>query len=116
MEDVKVGEYIRTDTKIGRVIKIKDNNKFYRYVVRFKNRTSNVAKDSIKIHSENLFDLIHDGDYVNGEKVYSINGNLCIASGGVKYLFENDKVESVVTEEQFESIKYEVENVLRGDV
>lgn len=69
MEEIKVGDYVRTDTKIGRVLKIKDENKFYRYVVRFKKRTTNVNEDSIKKHSPNIIDLIGVGDIVHTRDV-----------------------------------------------
>lgn len=73
-------------------------------------------KDIIK-SSDNLIDLIEVGDYVNGKRVYNIS-----IVDGLKYLdvevedylsdtpFINaDQITSIVTKEQFESVKYEVE-------
>ena len=73
-------------------------------------------KDIVKT-SDNPIDLIEVGDYVNGKRVYNIS-----IVDGLKYLdvevedylsdtpFINaDQIESIVTKEQFESIKYEVE-------
>ena len=66
--------------------------------------------------SDNLIDLIEVGDYVNGKRVY----NTSIVDG-LKYLdvevedylsdtpFINaDQITSIVTKEQFNSVKYEV--------
>ena len=63
--------------------------------------------------SDNLIDLIEVGDYVNGLIVTRI----CIdGETNKKYLnlygsiseWENEDIKSIVTKEQFESIKYEV--------
>ena len=67
--------------------------------------------------SDNLIDLIEEGDYVNGKRVYNIS-----IVDGLKYLdvevedylsdmpFINaDQITSIVTKEQFASVKYEVE-------
>ena len=66
---------------------------------------------------DNLIDLIEVGDYVNGKRVYNIS-----IVDGLKYLdvevedylsdtpFINaDQITSIVTKEQFASVKYEVE-------
>lgn len=67
--------------------------------------------------SDNPIDLIEVGDYVNGKRVYNIS-----IVDGLKYLdvevedylsdmpFINaDQITSIVTKEQFNSVKYEVE-------
>lgn len=66
---------------------------------------------------DNPIDLIEAGDYVNGKRVYNIS-----IVDGLKYLdvevedylsdtpFINaDQIMSIVTKEQFDSMKYEVE-------
>ena len=66
---------------------------------------------------DNPIDLIEVGDYVNGKRVYNIS-----IVDGLKYLdvevedylsdmpFINaDQITSIVTKEQFNSVKYEVE-------
>lgn len=66
---------------------------------------------------DNPIDLIEVGDYVNGKRVYNIS-----IVDGLKYLdvevedylsdtpFINaDQITSIVTKEQFDSMKYEVE-------
>lgn len=73
-------------------------------------------RDNFKA-SDSIIDLIEPGDYVNGKRVYNIS-----IVNGLKYLdvevedylsdmpFINaDQITSVVTKEQFNSVKYEVE-------
>ena len=61
--------------------------------------------------SDNIIDLIEIGDYVNGLPVVhnakKNGGNIVIVINGNAYNEEN--IKSVVTKEQFESVKYEVE-------
>lgn len=57
MEDIKVGEYVRTKTKIGQIILIENKNKHWRYIVKFKKRTTHLDRYSILKHSFNLIDL-----------------------------------------------------------
>lgn len=72
---------------------------------------------SVVNFSDSLIDLIELGDYVNGKRVYNIS-----IVDGLKYLdvevedylsdmsFINaDQITSIVTKEQFDSMKYEVE-------
>lgn len=72
-------------------------------------------QDNFKV-SENLIDLIEVGDYVNGKKVDKISfiyGEYYIKTkvsntGNYDYLPEH-LIEDIVTKEQFESMKYVVE-------
>lgn len=61
--------------------------------------------------SDNLIDLIEVGDYVNGLPVVhnakENGGNIVIVSNGSPY--NEEDIKTIVTKEQFESIKYEVE-------
>ena len=68
--------------------------------------------------SENMIDLIEDGDYVNGylvtfvykpdgDKVFRIELERDTLKGHI--ISKSEQIKSVVTKEQFESIKYEVE-------
>ena len=76
-----------------------------------------ISEENIIKPSENILDLIEAGDYVNGKRVYNIS-----IVDGLKYLdvevedylsdtpFINaDQITSIVTKEQFDSVKYEVE-------
>lgn len=72
-----------------------------------------MATDWVKKHSENITDLIEVGDYVNGMYVratYLEGENHYIKLEGLEHtrVYEND-IKNIVTHEQFNSIKYEVE-------
>lgn len=66
--------------------------------------------------SPNIIDLIEVGDYVNGDKIvyaniYSWNDNLeniTIIEGTTKGEIAGEDIKSIVTKEQFNSIKYVV--------
>ena len=121
--ELNVGYYIRTDK--GYIAKIKqiqdDNYIFCDNVIKkeFCDSYEQCYSDTINIvnASENIIDLIEAGDYVNGKRVYNIS-----IVDGLKYLdvevedylsdtpFINaDQITSIVTKEQFASVKYEVE-------
>lgn len=61
---------------------------------------------------DNIIDLIEPGDYVNGYKVtYIDDHNKILRVDGFSWgtnIIENEDIKSIVTKEQFESIKYEV--------
>ena len=113
MEEIRINEYVRTDN--GQIFKVLE-----------------VEKGSVKIksdyrewigiccilkHSFNIIDLIEEGDYVNGNKINcfkifnNISGEQCL---NINYIYTNSliipvkDIKSIVTKEQFESIKYEV--------
>ena len=118
MEEIKVGEYVRT--KKGSIGKFKftgaddtDN-----IIVYFKNQYGTTCVDETEIvkHSFNIIDLIEVGDYVNGEKITriippDICGDEVLENARIftetKEIYESD-IKSIVTKEQFESIKYKV--------
>ena len=75
----------------------------------------------IKKASHNIIDLIEVGDYVNGLKVSSVGGtyygrkdkaiycDYCENKETGKWtMIYDDEIKSIVTKEQFESMKYEV--------
>lgn len=123
MKELKVGMYVRFNyhrvTVPIQIAKIKEKyydemEKYYYYL------TDNgliISEENIIKPSENILDLIEAGDYVNGKRVYNIS-----IVDGLKYLdvevedylsdtpFINaDQIMSIVTKEQFNSVKYEVE-------
>ena len=85
-----------------------------------------ILRNDILKASYNIIDLIEEGDYVNGYKIEEVNNNLNEHKGICNCLdtylwcvneldkfeeiviFEND-IKSIVTKEQFDAIKYEVE-------
>ena len=110
---MKVGDYVRT--KNGIIGKIIDDNlaqEETRYEIDYNNKlyySRQIAKSS-----PNIVDLIEVGDYVNGNKVLAKEEN------GLLWVFNNDKhdtlymnkqdIKSIVTKEQFESMKYRIES------
>ena len=109
IDEIKVGEYIRTpDGEIGVVTctellgpEIFTGTK---YLV--------LAPEGIKTHSKNIIDLIEVGDYVNGVKVIEVGkyNFKTIEEYGLKINYKKSvKIKSIVTHEQFEAMKYKVE-------
>lgn len=120
---LEVGMYVRHYYYgIGKITNRYENNNKTWFNVKFKcyeedEGSCGICEQSIGIKtSHNPIDLVKVGDYVNGKRVYNIS-----IVDGLKYLdvevedylsdmpFINaDQIESIVTKEQFESIKYEV--------
>ena len=120
---LKEGMYVRTEE--GEISKIKwitaqrweglENTIEASFMLE-NNESLEYPRDNFKA-SDSIIDLIEPGDYVNGKRVYNIS-----IVNGLKYLdvevedylsdmpFINaDQITSVVTKEQFNSVKYEVE-------
>ena len=57
--------------------------------------------------SSNIIDLIEVGDYVNGFPI--IHKENDILKCGLLVQFKENEIKSIVTKEQFESIKYSLE-------
>ena len=135
MEEIKVGEYVRTiQGYIAKITYIDDefihaDNTIYCYYEesplmfieeKMLDGTIFRASDYILKHSLNIIDLIEVGDYVNGEKVEKIaepslaNCQIkliyCNENEGLyKLILNNNDIKSVVTKEQFKSIEYIIE-------
>ena len=61
--------------------------------------------------SHNIMDLIEVGDYVNGDRVTQVTSRyveVCYGIDSCDFINEED-IKSIVTKEQFESIKYSLE-------
>ena len=114
---MKVNDYVRTDIgEIRKVVRVTDDLYVLDKDIVF------AHKDKIKKSSPNIIDLIEVGDYVNGCKIIDLATNI---DGKVLYLetditefdniyacghiniYEKD-IKSIVTKEQFESMKYKV--------
>ena len=126
MEEIKVGEFARINKDfriiclgIGKVVNINQNTIYIKMSSNDLPIVFNV--DSIAKHSPNIIDLIEVGDYVNGcEVIFDESMNklaiLRINQNGIRHTAieyfadknSNEKIESIVTHEQFNSIKYEV--------
>ena len=59
--------------------------------------------------SDNLIDLIEVGDYVNGYRVTYVYPNLIKVDSTDIWEIHPHDIKSIVTKEQFNSVKYEVE-------
>ncbi|MDD6757208.1 MAG: hypothetical protein PUE33_04000 [bacterium] len=127
MKELKVGMYVRTETGIAKIEEITgDRTEIYfncdtGLSISFikKDFTQEEMADFYK-HSHNIIGLIEVGDYVNGELVVQVSDD----KGWVftepvyfdehrgeerHYCYNNSEIKSVVTKEQFNSVKYEVE-------
>ena len=119
--ELKEGMYVRFNyhrvTVPIQIAKIKEKyydemEKYYYYL------TDNgliISEENIIKPSENILDLIEVGDYVNGYRVDLIDEidgrkylDLHYVECEWRYTF-NEDIKSIVTKEQFNSVKYEVE-------
>ena len=108
--EIKVGEYVRTDEgEINRITKILNDDSDVLTYYCFENNMGTLEKSIVK-HSPNLIDLIQCGDYVNEMYVYGIDdyGKRKLIDTE-RDLFDNKDIKTIVTKEQFESISYKVE-------
>ena len=111
---LEVGMLVRT--KQGTIEKIIDKYEApygYKVIVneelRFKHYEHNYIKHISKA-SHSIIDLIEVGDYINGEKVTSIESNGWLGFGNHDlYLSNEEEIETVVTKEMFFNAEYRVE-------
>ena len=109
---LEVGQFARLKRGyIVKVLNVKDN--WIETDTKFITRT--FPKDFVKA-SYNIIDLIEVGDYVNGSKVYycycadeDSTGLFIDTEKGRQWLDKPSQVKSIVTKEQFESMKYSLE-------
>ena len=110
MEEIEVGEYVRTRAgHFYKITRIDENGLIYWNKIQC-GWSMEQLKDIVVKHSKNIIDLIEAGDYVNGKYVKKINqykdGKSIIA---LIRIIEGQDIKSIVTHEQFESIEYKVE-------
>ena len=98
MGKIEKNMYVRTSK--GKIRKFESNNSMARVPFMIK-------------CSYNIIDLIEEGDYVNGSKVIDIVENDVYVSNFYEEQcigqVSKKNIKSIVTKEQIESIKYEVE-------
>ncbi len=128
---MKIGDYVRTEYGIAKCISfipIRENSFLYEFDVMV------YEENEEKVHiltaselekykfSDKLTDLIKVGDYINGHRVNYINKdrkrfNITFGDDyfNLKSKFNNDiywlskeDIKSIVTKEQFESMKYRI--------
>ena len=113
--ELKEGMYVRTKKGIGRVTEY-TKHESWGYIVKVLGQyscythTSNGELSDVIKASDNLIDLIEVGDYVNGLPVVhnakKNGGNIVILINGDAY--NEEDIKSIITKEQFNSVKYEV--------
>lgn len=108
MEEIEVGEYIRTCT--GEIYKYENSIEYACKCDNFYGRIVN--------HSKNRLDLIEVGDYVNGRLVLQVdykNKNVCLlipltdtlANTNICWYGYED-IKTIVTKEMMKSIEYRI--------
>lgn len=119
MEEIKIGEYVRT--KNGYIAKfIHVNNTLgvlefdktiweKSYVPKQTISFSDLKKRVIK-HSFNIIDLIEVGDYVNGAEVIWVNDHYVHCNERDTIDYTENEIKSIVTKEQFENAEYKLDN------
>ena len=121
MEEIKVGEYVRTKQGyIAKCVEVDEDGDYYtfdefvqeNYGDKYSSLYERELEDIVK-HSSNIIDLIEIGDYVNGKLIHNKfgnpkNGELMIIYGNGKH-FDNKNIKTVVTKEQFANAEYRLE-------
>lgn len=120
--EIEVGEWIRSkDGYIGKVKKITYDNmeKCNYYICEKDNVMASNYLENIAKHSKNIIDLVEVGDYVNGNKVISVdydvidNKTECIEldlNNNYQYNFISARqIKTIITKEQMQSIEYKLE-------
>ena len=104
---LEVGMYVRTKSEIAKIVA---DSSYWVNIDKFKKDGITLRmlrkKDILKA-SNNIIDLIEVGDYVNGFSV--IHKENDILKCGLLVQFKENEIKSIVTKEQFESIKYSLE-------
>ncbi len=125
MNDIEVGEYVRTKGQgIKQIDFIFENKTVNKYGYKCGSDWDGIWYSYIKTtdiisHSKNIIDLIEVGDYVNGYKVLNITGIDGIENKAftifndeqtdfIKVWKEQD-IKSILTKEQFKEGEYVVE-------
>ena len=120
--ELKERMYVRIKNKVGYCVigKIENINDFREPMTKYcidiqGNDFIFVPEEMIVKASNNIIDLIEVGDYVNGYKVVELNKKRIgfgISKISCHYCYFNDdkiEIKSILTKEQFESIKYSLE-------
>ena len=133
--ELKEGMYIRTKyndfcdmVAIRKIDEIDDDGSFWidDYIIdAYGDEQDKLHEEDVEFASENIVDVIKPGDYVNGERVIALRkdiperdihmnskDNFIFVDYDLEnswyYGIDTDKIKTVVTKEQFESMKYGV--------
>ena len=116
--ELKLNMYVRTEHGIYKINGYINNNYTQKFTYIDNKGVSNILEnDEIIKASHNIIDLIEVGDYVNGYPVYETieypdnTRAIVIADDNKSIIWEESSqyIKSIVTKEQFERLKYEVE-------
>lgn len=128
MEEIKVGEYVRTKNQgIKRIDIIFENKTVNKYGYEIGSEWDGKLYSTIKTtdilkHSKNIIDLIEVGDYVNGSRVVDIMEDMQTGELHLEMTYNytneekgdctiyNKHIKSIVTKEQFASMEYRLED------
>ena len=112
--ELKEGMYVRyryyNEQKIGKIDFIKQDELLDDNFIGLTN-DNGVLEGNVTKASDNLIDLIEVGDYVNGVEVEEINDKEIMLVDTHLWIDKdvaNRLIESIVTKETFNSVKYEV--------
>ena len=112
---MKVGDYVRTKDGIAKCIKvipIRENSFMYEFDKEVYEGVNYLTASELEKYksSPNIIDLIEVGDYVDGVEIdyISEDGVYAEYNNSDYYYFEEEDIESIVTKEQFESMKYKI--------
>lgn len=111
--ELKEGMYVRTKKGIGRVTEY-TKHESWGYIVKVLGQyscythTSNGELSDVIKASDNPIDLIELGDYVNGYRVTYVYPNLIKVDSTDIWEIHPHDIKSIITKEQFNSVKYEV--------
>lgn len=109
---MEVGDYVRTrDGLIGKIQKNDDG--IWISLVKDEDPFLYIHKEDIIKNCKDIISLVEVGDYVNGGKVYEKEKEYIVINSdfGKLFVFMNvykKNIKSIVTKEQFESMKYKV--------
>ena len=134
--ELKEGMYIRTKyndfcnmVAIRKIDEIDDDGSFWidDYIIdTYGDEQDKLHEEDVEFASEDIVNVIKPGDYVNGERVIALRKDIperdihmnskdnfifveYDLANNWYYGIDTDKIKTVVTKEQFESMKYGVE-------
>ena len=128
-KELNIGDYVRTEYGIAKIESFELKNKKMINLdkdIMFCNM--DIYRNCCSINqviksSPNIIDLIEVGDYVNGDRVKALKGDIDSHKINneedviyTEYIndydewcgYEEDEIKSILTKEQFEAIKYEI--------
>ena len=113
---LEVGMYVRTKYGISKIENISPNEydkehdyiELENFVFDGLDTQAFFTTDKILKASHNIIDLIEVGDYVNNERVEEIWKEIVLVGQECRPISFNN-IKSIVTKEQFESMKYSLE-------